>query len=322
MILVFQRRFLKGYWQMRDLFRKTNIMSRVTKTISIVFTIIALVYGCKEKENPGAKVNTAGSKEIHGIPISWIDSRVEKAKSRLNATDAGKVIWNAMKAHAGLRNWYSKGPLAFRFNYQPIDGSTQRDSYQVVDVWRSRALHRSTTDSTATYGWTGSEAWVKAQDSTAFAYDTKFWAMTPLYLMGFPFVLDGQGVNLEMLPPSDYLGRTNDVVKITFDPGTGDAPDDYYILHFDAETHLLIGTRYIVSYPQYFKKGEHLPEKFMEVGPLVSVDGILLPSRLKTHWTEEGKPGQYLTLIEITDYGHKGSVPKTYFDRPLGAKKL
>ncbi|MEN1783649.1 MAG: hypothetical protein AAGF77_00795 [Bacteroidota bacterium] len=226
-----------------------------------------------------------------------------------------------MEAHGGLKQWYSQGPLAFRFNYKPLDGSTVRDTYQVVDVWRNRAVHQSTVDSTASFGWSGSEAWTKAKDTTLFSYDTKFWAMTPLYLMGFPFVLDGEGVNLELLPPSDYLGKPNDVVKVTFSPGTGSAPDDYYILHFDSETHLLMGTRYIVSYPEYFKKGEHLREKFMEIGPLADVDGILLPSALKTHWTVDGKPGEYLTHIEISDYSFKGKVSQTYFDPPLDAKK-
>ena len=296
-------------------------MSNLLKSTLVTFLVV-FALGCKEKQPSKTVIKEEVSQDLDILPESWIANRVKKAESRLNASEAGKVIWNAMEVHGGLKNWYSKGPLAFRFNYQPLDGSTQRDSYQVVDMWRNRALHQSTKDSTASYGWTGSDYWVKAKDSTAFAYDTKFWAMTPLYLMGFPFVLDGEGVHLELLPQSDYLDRTNDVVKITFSPGTGDAPDDYYILHFDAETHQLIGTRYIVSYPEYFKKGEHLPEKFMEVGPLVSVDGILLPTQLKTHWTVNGKPGEYLTLIEINDYGFKGDLPKTYFDMPEGAKKL
>lgn len=296
-------------------------MSNLLKyTLAISFFVLAS--GCKEKQPSTPIVEEEVGQDLDVIPESWINNRVKKAESRLKTSEAGKIIWNAMEAHGGLMNWYSKGPLSFRFNYQPLDGSTQRDSYQVVDIWRNRSLHTSIKDSTATYGWTGTDSWVKAKDSTAFAYDTKFWAMTPLYLMGFPFVLDGEGVNLEKLPESNYLGKTNDVIKITFDPGTGDAPDDYYILHFDSETHRLIGTRYIVSYPEYFKKGEHLPEKFMEVGPLVNVDGLLLPSELKTHWTVNGLPGDYLTHIEISDYGFMGGLHETFFDMPEGAKKL
>lgn len=291
--------------------------------ITLVLVVFSATLACKEKRTVPKTVAVEDAEQVvNTIPQSWIDKRVKNAQERLGSSDAGKVVWKAMEAHGGLKTWYSNGALAFRFNYQPLDGSTQRDSDQIVDIWSNRALHHSTTDSTASYGWTGTDAWVKAKDTTAFAYDTKFWSMTPLYLMGFPFVLDGEGVNLELLPQSNYLGKKNDVVKITFDADTGDAPDDYYILHFDSETHKLIGTRYIVSYPQYFKKGEHLPEKFMEIGALVNVEGILLPNELKTHWTKNGLPGEYLTLIEISDFNFRRNLPKNFFDMPDGAKKL
>lgn len=281
------------------------------------------VFSCKEQQKiEKQETVVATPKEMTAIPQSWLDNRVSNAKTRLGASAAGQVIWNAMNAHGGLEQWYKNGALAMRFNYQPLDGSTQRDSYQVVDPWSNRAVHTSTTDSTATYGWTGAAAWIMAKDSTAFAYDTKFWALTPLYLMGFPFVLDGTGVNLELLPQNTYKGRKNDVVKVTFDPGTGDAPDDYYILQFDVDSHLLTATRYIVSYPEYFKKGSHLPEKFMEVGELVTIDGILLPRGLKTHWTKNDQPGEYLTKIDITDIHFKGKMDKGFYAMPVGAKKL
>jgi len=291
--------------------------------ITLILAAGTAVFSCKEKQTSAEPVAIEETRqEVNAVPQSWVDKRVENAQERLASSDAGQVVWNAMEAHGGLERWFKNGPLAFRFNYQPLDGSTQRDSYQVVDTWRNRSLHHSIVDSAASYGWTGTEAWIKAKDTTAFAYDTKFWALTPLYLMGFPFVLDGEGVNLELLPQNTYKGKENDVVKVTFDAGTGDAPDDYYILQFDVDTHLLTATRYIVSYPEYFKKGEHLPEKFMEVGPLVTVDGILLPSGLKTHWTKNDQPGEYLTKIEITDMHFKQELEEDFFAMPEGAKKL
>ena len=298
----------------------------MSQSLKYCLLIAAMVFiiSCKQKKEPEAETTTEEKVaiEINGIPESWIKTRVEKAEKRLTASDAGTVIWNAMEAHGGLEKWHTNGALAMRFNYQPLDGSTQRDSYQVVDTWGNRSVHTSTMDSTATYGWTGSASWVKSKKPDFFKYDTKFWALTPLYLMGFPFVLDGDGVNLELLPPSNYQGKPNDVVKVTFAPGTGDAPDDYYILHFDAETHKLIGTRYIVSYPEYFKDGGHSPEKFMEVGPLTNVEGILLPTELKTHWTVNELPGNHITQIDITKLNFKDDLPEDFYAMPEGSKKL
>lgn len=293
-----------------------------------VLSIASLLFfiGCKEQPE---SVNTSSEmkKEMIAtnamVPASWVTSRVQKAKNRLEKTEAGKVVWNAMEAHGGLYKWYDNGPLSFRFNYQPLDGSTERDSYQTIDTWSNRARHTSATDKTAHYGWTGDTAWVKAKDSTAFAYDTRFWALTPFYFLAQPFVLDGTGVNLELLPEVTYKDKLQEVIKVTFENGTGDAPDDYYVLYFTKETHRLSAIRYIVSYPGYFKKGQHLPEKFMEVIGETTVDGIVFPNSYKTHWLTEGtQPGEYITKIEVSDVQYEKGLSKDFFNIPKDAKVI
>lgn len=279
--------------------------------------------GCKQNPKAAEKAKQVENvKEAEGlVPASWVAQRVEKAKTKLEKTEAGTIVWKAMEAHGGLDTWYTNGGLAFRFNYQPLDGSTQRDSYQIIDTWSNKAKHTSTADSTAHFGWNGKTAWVQAKDSTAFAYDTKFWALTPIYFLGQPFILDGQGVNLELLPQQVYKEKTNDVIKVTFDSGTGDAPDDYYILYFEVDSHQLSVIRYIVSYPGYFKKGEHLPEKFMEVDAYKTVDGIKFPTLYKTHWlAENDMPGEYITKIDVSDIHFVKNIEPDFFDPPQDAK--
>ena len=158
------------------------------------------------------------------------------------------------------------------------------------------------------------------KDSTSIPYDTRFWALTPYYFSAIPFVLDGAGVNLELLPQTTYKGQLNDVVKVTFAESTGDAPDDYYILYFSAESHKLTVIRYIVSYPAYFKKGQHMPEKFMDVFGEQVVEGITFPKSYKTYWlAADNLPGEYITAIELSEISFKKDVKKTYFDPPKDA---
>lgn len=293
----------------------------------LIFLVIlySLLVSCKDATTTKitlqeAEVSVAENAAL--VPESWIKSRVEKAENRLNQSEAGRIVWNAMLAHGGLHNWYSNGALAFRFNYQPLEG-IPRDSYQVINTWSNKAKHTSISDSTAHFGWTGKQAWVSAKDSTAFAYDTKFWALTPYYFLAQPFVLDGEGVNLEVLPSKSFNGKEQDVVKVTFDAGTGDAPDDYYILHFDADSHKLKVIRYIVSYPEYFKDGGHMPEKFMELLDEQNVEGILMPQSYKTYWlTDDEMPGEYITNIEVSDVSFKKELPKDYFEMPENAKRI
>lgn len=292
----------------------------------VIIGLFCLLTGCKQTakktETPSDEVQSEAP-QVSGILDTWVAKRVAKAEVKLKASAAGEIVWNAMQAHGGLQKWYGNGALSFRFNYRPIDGTTPRDSYQTIDTWSNKARHTSAADSTAHFGFTGDSHWIKAADSTAFAYDTKFWALTPIYFLAQPFILDGQGVNLDLLPSTVYKAMEQDVVKVTFDAGTGDAPDDYYVLYFDRKTHYLSAIRYIVSYPAYFKDGGHLPEKFMEVLSLEETDGILLPSGYKTHWlTKDNTPGEYITKIEVSDVYFNNKLPSNYFQMPAGAKVL
>ena len=293
-------------------------------TLIYAVIICSFLLSCKEtsqSKHEVAETELGNEANPGSIPISWVNNRVEKAKKRLDSSEAGKVVWDAMEAMGGLNKWYSNGYLSFRFNYQPLDGSVPRDTYQTIDTWSNKARHISATDSTAIFGWDGENAWLKAKDSTAFKYNLRFWALTPLYLAAQPLVLDGEGVNLELLPGTNYKDQPQDVVKVTFASGTGDAPDDYYILYLDAKTHLLTALRYIVSYPGYFPNGGNNPEKIMDLVERKTINGISLPLKFDTYWsTEDGQPkGEPITTIELSDIEFQKQVGEDFFKRPEGA---
>ncbi len=256
-------------------------------------------------------------------PEAWINERVAKAKERLDSTEAGKIVWQAMEAHGGLKKWYSNGPLAFQFKYVPLDGGTVRNTYQTIDTWSNKARHQHVADQSQEFGWTGEKYWKLVEDSTTFPFDMKFWALTPYYFLGQPFVLDGEGVRLEKLADKSHKDQTYDAVKVTFAPGTGSSPDDYYILYFGKEDHKLAVIRYIVSYPEYFEKGKHAPEKFMEIQGTTVADGIELATGYHTHWlAEEEQAGEHITTITVDGIRFDPLVKNIYFEMPAGAEVI
>lgn len=296
-----------------------------TKIYTLISAILLMTLSCKESKtkNPEAVPTTAQSVKLAKVPEGWVKKRVEKAKAKLNASEAGKVVWKGMEAHGGLETWYTNGPVSFRFNYQPLDDGVPRDTYQTIDTWRSRARHYQAGDSTSQYGWDGKNAWIIAKDSITFPYNTRFWSLTPYFFMAQPFVLDGEGVNLELLPQKEFENKLQNVVKVTFDAGTGDAPDDYYVLYFDAETSELSVIRYIVSYPGYFEKGKHLPEKLMALNGRQIIDGILFPKNYKTHWLQDDETaGEHITDIELSDVGFITDLADNFFQTPETAEIL
>ncbi|WP_299682246.1 DUF6503 family protein [uncultured Dokdonia sp.] len=286
-----------------------------------------MITSCKEEKTVVTPIQkndkTQLKNDLVKVPESWVTDRVSKAKNRLQASAAGTIVWNAMEAHGGLANWYSKGPIAFHFDYKPLDGSTQRNTYQTIDMWRNIARHQHYDDHSQEFGWDGAKAWTKTTDSTAFKYNLRFWALTPYYFLAQPFVLDGEGVILEQLEDKDFKDKVYNVIRVSFAEGTGDAPDDYYVLYFGKEDHQLGVIRYIVSYPGYFEKGKHLPEKFMELQGTTIVDGITLSTGYHTHWLLENEtPGDHITTITVDSISFQPDTKKEYLAVPEGAKIL
>ncbi len=253
------------------------------------------------------------------VPDSWISTRVEEANGRLNGTSAGKKILASIDAHGGLNKWFSNGPISFRFNYQPLDGGKQRDSYQVVDQWSVRAAHEVASNRNWKYGWDGKNAW-QSPDSVDIGVNPRFWSTTPYYFIGLPFVLADDGVILEELEPKEYKGVTYNLIKASYEDGTGDASGDFYVVYIHPETGLIGGLRYIVSYPGFFPNGGHSPEKFMEVLGNQTIDGITISSGYNTHWFKDDKVGEHITSIEVTEVGFMPDLSDAYFNLPANAK--
>lgn len=288
----------------------------------VLFSLLIATIGCQETNNTTvADKSVETISDLAKVPDAWIDNQVKKTKENLEKSDAGKIVWQAMQAHGGLDRWYKNGPVSFHFNYQPIGKGEPRNTFQTVDTWNRKARHRDAKDSTAEFGWDGEKIWSIAPDSTTFKYNLRFWAMTPYFFMGQPFALDGDGTNLELLDQKTYKDVLYDVVKVTFEAGTGDAPDDYYILYFDAKSHRLAVIRYIVSYPAYFAKGKHTPEKFMELTGEQTINGIVLPEGYRTYMlAEDDQPGEYVTEITLSEVEFLPETKASYFSVPEGAK--
>ncbi|MEM9293409.1 MAG: hypothetical protein AAGD01_17125 [Acidobacteriota bacterium] len=246
-----------------------------------------------------------------------IAQRVAETKERLSATEGGKLVWAAMEAHGGLQRWYENGPIRFRFRFAPqAEGRAATDTVQIVDTWSARAVHFLAEDSSKSFGWDGSEAWVRPAGAEL-PVNARFWSLTPYYFVAMPFVLGDPGVRHETEGSLELEGRTYDLVRITFDSGTGDAPDDYYVLLVDREDHSVGGVRYVVSYPGFFPEGGHTPENLLVFDGAQTVDGIILPHGSRGFpWQEQG-PGDTVSVKNtLSEVSFHPGTPDAAFHRP------
>lgn len=245
-------------------------------------------------------------------PAQWVEARVETAQSALARSEAGSLVWRSIEAHGGLARWYSNGPIEFRFTYAPVAGRPPIDTLQVVDTWSSRAVHWSPSDPGAGFGWDGARAWTVGGD---LGVNARFWALTPYYFVGVPFVLADPGVVLTLDGEETFEGTTYVRVRAIFEAGIGDAPDDYYILLIDPATGRTGGVRYIVSYPGFFPDGGHTPEKLMVYDGEQTIDGVMLPMSFRTFDAE----GTLVTNTTLSLVSFRPEATQPRFDAPEGA---
>lgn len=250
--------------------------------------------------------------------ISPYAERVAAATERLSATPAGVLVLAAIDAHGGLADWYARSPLYYRFNYRPVD-TTQvvRDSRILNDYVGARAVHTPSDQPGITYGFDGTEAWKHPADADL-AVNARFWALTPYYFVGLPFVLADEGIFFAQLPDAERAGTRYQRVKVTYAEGVGDADGDYYILWIHPDSKRVEALNYIVSYPAYFPDGGHLPEKLMVIDQHVTIDGIVLPAKYSTRWSSA--PEVVTTRIEVSEYEFRRGAVDSDFAMPAGAE--
>lgn len=241
-----------------------------------------------------------------------------EAEARLAATEGGRLLAQAIEAHGGLARWHATDSLRFTFDYQP-DGhpEARMHSVNLVHVPTSR-VRQEQVDGDAVFGWDGAQAWI-APDPEAFPRPARFWALTPYYFVAMPFVLADPGTRHERLPPAPLEGETMERVKVTYDPGTGDAPDDYYVAWLHPESHRLEALTYIVSSPELFPDGGHSGEKRLAWAATAAVDGLVLPTALEGSHLEDGLAVRPSARVAITGLARNVAVPDDAFVPVPGA---
>ena len=247
--------------------------------------------------------------------------RAQAAALRLQANEGGRHVLAAAEAHGGLEAWFGAEAIAFAYNYRPVQG-TPRNSFQVIDLLGARAYHESLEPFKGRYAWDGTEAWLQlegdAEDSV------RFWALTPYYFVGMPFVLSDPGVRLETVDDDPTLAgfpKDTSVVRASFAPGTGDAPDDYYVLYLARDTSRVLGLRYVVSYAPFMQSGQqHTPEKLLVYSDFRRVGEIQLSHRHDFFSFDKGRKGKPVSVAELSRVELGARFEESRLEMPPGAR--
>lgn len=219
-----------------------------------------------------------------------------------------------IEAHGGMERWTSAPTVSWEDEFRRGDAESGQPSRVTVEQG-SRRAYIDYPGSEQSMAWDGEKAWSVDWSSPA---PPRFVALLDYHFLNLPWLARDPGVNLSRpgearlwaVPDDPTVYRT---VKITYDEGVGDTPDDYYMLYIDPETDLLKANEYIVTYEALLPEGvEHTPPHLLVYDEYETVASLVVPS----HYTiyEEGEDGPFVyATCDIRDWS---------FSRPFDESRM
>jgi len=295
---------------------------RLTAFAGLVFLGL-LTIGCQPSEDGSSHRDADASAEApasdEAPALGDARQSAAEARNRLQQSDGGRLVLEAIEAHGGLEAWYEAPTSSYVWEYANQDVDLQFASFLVVNN-RTRTSyhdllqigpHGSPQPIEGAFAWNGEVAWI-TPDSLE-QPNPHFWATTGYYFEQIPFVLADPGVTFERLPDETLDGTTYTLVRAGYVEGTGYSDDDTYTLYLHPETRRVDAIRYTVTYGQDVPADAEIPETLFYYEDYVTVDGLTVPQHFRGYRYVNGTRG---------DRRSEAWADSISFRRPFDASRL
>jgi len=239
---------------------------------------------------------------------SHSDDGVEEATTEVISqpnTNHPEELQKVFEAHGGWDTWTKQESLQFSMEGR---GGVETHTISLKD--RSSLIKTDTWS----IGYDGKDVWLQQQDSTAYKGSARFYHNLMFYFYVMPFVLGDDGIQYEILPETELMGEKYGAIKISYDAGIGDTPNDEYILYYDPETHQMSWLAYTVTFG---KEGKSDTFSYIKYAEWDTFNKLILPTKIVWHEVVNGKPikasgERVFTTISISEQ----PISKAIFTRP------
>lgn len=137
-----------------------------------------------------------------------------------------------------------------------------------------------------TVGFDGEQVWVYPASENADRQRMRYNLM--FYFYAFPFVVGDPGVNYEVMEPMELAGKTYNAVKVSYDNGVGDSPNDSYIICSDPDTNKM----HWLLYTATFGGGAKDRYSLIKYEGWQNFEGVMLPTSLQWYSYADGEVGE------------------------------
>lgn len=226
------------------------------------------------------------------------------------------ALTTALETHGGLDAWQGYGTLTFDFTRTASGGTL--DDTQLVDLNARRVRIESDA---YTIVHDGQDVGIApSADALNYGASPRFYSQTYFYFFAVPFVLADPGLNYEQLAPATIDGTTYDVVRVTFDAGVGESPEDTYILYVEQDTGQARMLRYSVTYGDIDRPE---PQSVLVYTEWQEVGGLVVPRRGTFHPWQDGAPGAQTAVVTYDNVDVRTARPAdAQFAMPEGAERI
>ncbi len=131
------------------------------------------------------------------------------------------------------------------------------------------------------------------------------------YILGFIFykylsekmhsyadkLLKEDGIKYTDADPLVFEGKSYPGIKISYEAGVGESPDDEYVMYYDSETNKMTWLAYTVT---YFSKAKSEKWSFIHYSDWQEVEGLLMPKTLSWYNVENNLPTTKRNDVEFS----------------------
>ena len=259
------------------------------KTILLSLILIALI-SCKET----SEKNTYQNEELNVITTIYPES-ISKVFDAHGGIDA----WNAMQSHV--------------FEIEK-DGQNEK----TTTALKSR---KSLIDAeTYMIGYDGNNPWLVEKDTATYKGNPKFYYNLMFYFHAMPFIVGDDGINYENVDALEFEGKEYPGIKISYEAGVGESPDDEYIIYYDSDTNKMAWLAYTVT---FFSKEKAKKFNLIRYSDWQTVEGLQLPKTLKWHVYKDGVIGDVRNEMNFVNVSLSKEQPDSkLFEKPENAKAI
>jgi hypothetical protein len=225
-----------------------------------------------------------------------------------------EIAEQMIEAHGGMEKWKNAPTVSFTDQMIPAGASGGLTGNVTVEQGR-RQVYIEYPAMNMRMAWDGEHAWSL---NWALPYPPRFLAQLDFYFLDLPWLTGDPGVVLgppgrEKLwdDPTEYIS-----IRMEFEPGVGDTPNDYYVLYIHPDNYLLKGCKYVVTYRSLLPKGvKATPEHILVYDRYQTVEGLVVPVHFSIYEIDHT---EYATC-EVGNWSFSKPFDESKVEMPPGA---